>query len=376
MKKIFFIFIMVFCFIGIVNAENCQVITGDGTNLGDEIKCGTESFYVINYDENQTELLAKYNLLAGDKIDAFEIPDEDAWSQSPDLTELCKSEATSRGYDYYYVYPRPDKKICRVYEKLNPDHIRQDPKAEGTKIANNDSVLPIYGISYMLPGWGYDSIVKGIIHKNEYDNNGNLIIENSSVEEYLVGYKNELQSQGINVVSVEMPGINRMKKFAEDISGKEIVSNIEEPDFSDGSYPYFYTEKMDIKEYVPEKFKWVYDRAYWLGSGYKGQRDYFDYYISNEGYLCLMGRAICLYFRYPTGNGVRPVVVINNEYIESVTFEENSKEWTDPALNGDHNEEKENPKTADIAITLLVALMILSLIIMVINEKKRASSDS
>ena len=86
MKKIFFIFIMVFCFIGIVNAENCQVITGDGTNLGDEIKCGTESFYVINYDENQTELLAKYNLLAGDKIDAFEIPDEDAWSQSPDLT--------------------------------------------------------------------------------------------------------------------------------------------------------------------------------------------------------------------------------------------------------------------------------------------------
>lgn len=47
----------------------CTVISGDGTNIGDEIKCGTEEFYVITNDGNNISMLAKYNLNVGGSYD-------------------------------------------------------------------------------------------------------------------------------------------------------------------------------------------------------------------------------------------------------------------------------------------------------------------
>ena len=37
MKKILFIILSIICFTGIVNAEKCTIISGTGTNIGDEI---------------------------------------------------------------------------------------------------------------------------------------------------------------------------------------------------------------------------------------------------------------------------------------------------------------------------------------------------
>ena len=79
---------------------------------------------------------------------------------------------------------------------------------------------------------------------------------------------------------------------------------------------------MDIKEYVKDKYKWLYSITYWLGSGYKengeldGQVDYLDYYISNEGFLCALGRGNCAKFIYPIGHGVRPMVTLSASNIK------------------------------------------------------------
>lgn len=318
MKKIFAL-CLCFLFIGIINAEKCTVVTGDGSHLGDEIACGTEHFYIIKANNDTTKLLSKYNLLAGDKIDAIKVNENEWPANDVEEYEFCENLAHERGYNPYLVYPRSDKLLCRVYEKMTPEHIRQDAKAEGTKIANNDSVLPIYGIGYMVPEWGYDAIHNGVIHTTEYDNDGNMIIENSNFEEYINGYKQELKSQEIDVVSVGMPVINTIKDFLEGISGREVVSNFEGDifDVTNPDAPYFYTEKMDIKGYIPDKYSWLYDRAYWLGSGFAfDNTNNGDYYISNEGYLCLMGRGTCFYFPYPIGNGIRPLVTINTKDIE------------------------------------------------------------
>ena len=332
MKKILFILISLFIFSGIVNAEKCTVVTGDGSHLGDEIKCGTEYFYIMKTNNETTELLAKYNLFAGDKIDFIPTPELDTDEYWDSLTDeerdnwneenFCLSKAQEKGYDPYLVVLKQDYSGCRVYEKLNPDHIRQDERAQGTMIKNNDSVLPIYGITYMVPEWGYDAINDDIIHTNDYDSNDNLILEDSTIEEYIVGYKNELKSQGIDVVSVGTPVVGKLIEFLQAISGREVESDFEQdPNYNNSDSPYFYTEKMDIKDYIPEKYNWLYDRAYWLGSGYENsniQGQYADYYISNEGYLCLMGRGICLYFPYPIGNGLRPLVTIKTEDINFV----------------------------------------------------------
>ena len=50
-------------------SKACTVISGDGTNIGDEIKCGTEEFYVITNDGNNISMLAKYNLNVGGSYD-------------------------------------------------------------------------------------------------------------------------------------------------------------------------------------------------------------------------------------------------------------------------------------------------------------------
>lgn len=43
----------------------CEAVTGDGTNPGDEVKCGTESFYIVDFDGDNVRLLSKYNLYVG-----------------------------------------------------------------------------------------------------------------------------------------------------------------------------------------------------------------------------------------------------------------------------------------------------------------------
>ncbi len=50
-------------------SKACTVISGNGTNIGDEIKCGTEEFYVITNDGNNISMLAKYNLNVGGSYD-------------------------------------------------------------------------------------------------------------------------------------------------------------------------------------------------------------------------------------------------------------------------------------------------------------------
>ncbi len=352
MKKIVFVLLLLIPFI--VSAENCEVVTGTGKDIGDEIKCGTESFYVIEYKENQTKMLAKYNLYVGDNIYyiEFENPEEVEKNISDDLEEYherCDSIATEEGYNAYYTYPMFNYrdstnyasfyltfKGCRVYERIESDHIRQDSRAVGTVIENGKSVMPLYGITYMVPEWGYEAMVNNNINRNVYDNSGNLIIEGSSFENYLLGYKEELENQNINVKKVEFFKLNYVLELLEYLNDEEINIELDYTDAfafldqnnqtgaeSNEDWAVAYIGKMDINN-LAKGNDWLFSTTYWLGSGFKFAGDYDqqpnpsefnDYYISNEGILCALGRGQCGYFDYPIGNGIRPVITVKNENI-------------------------------------------------------------
>ena len=65
MKKVLFT-LCLFLFPLLVSAkEYCTIVSGNGNNIGDEIKCGTESFYIVSSDKDKISLLAKYNLFVG-----------------------------------------------------------------------------------------------------------------------------------------------------------------------------------------------------------------------------------------------------------------------------------------------------------------------
>ena len=73
-KKLLMIILCVMFIPFFVNAkDNCSVVSGTGDKIGDEIKCGTESFYIVSTTDDTVSMLAKYNLFVGDKIDYFDL---------------------------------------------------------------------------------------------------------------------------------------------------------------------------------------------------------------------------------------------------------------------------------------------------------------
>ena len=331
MKRYFFIVLFILLlFPCIVNAkEYCKVVSGDGKSIGSEIQCGTEHFYIVENKNNTIGMLAKYNLLVGDKVDFF---DADA-SVASDCLEI----AYDLGYtNAYYSAPVFSKVAdnsgyyppigCRVYEKLNPEHIRQDERAIGPKLdSNGNSIFPLYGITYMNPEWGYDAIVNNIRHQYNYDGNGDLIVTGTEHETYLNGYKAELLSQNIEVNNVSYITLNKTVDLLKLVSGKEVVVNVEHEEYNfdnmTSNPEKVHIGKMDIKDLVPNNQRWIHSTTYWLGSGFINPETihynhYNDYFIADVGMLCTMGRGDCTAFTYPVGNGIRPFVTISTSNIE------------------------------------------------------------
>ena len=57
-----------------VNAEEyCTIINGNGKDIGSEIACGSEHFYVIFSNDNEIKMLAKYNLYVGANYDKIKL---------------------------------------------------------------------------------------------------------------------------------------------------------------------------------------------------------------------------------------------------------------------------------------------------------------
>ena len=370
MKKRLFLLLFVFFVPNVVYAiqnldEHCKVVSGNGKDIGSEIACGTEHFYIVENKDGMIKMLAKYNLNVGDKIDYFDLEGNKPSYSNGDFIgfgeEYCKTKAIEKGYSPYYAFPMGPEPVsdqlrvvngCRVYEKLDPEHIQQDERAIGTKLdGNGKSILPLYGITYMNPYWGYDAIVNNHIVDNDYDSNGDLIIERTVFEGYLNGYKAELQRQGIGVSDVSFITLNKSIELLRNVSNKEVEVVLDYLDPSEiGDMPYSEDEiisvqigKMDINQYVPANQKWIYGVTYWLGSGFKvvdsGTHEYNDYYITNEGMLCALGRGQCSNLVYPIGNGVRPLVTIYKDnllyLIKTVTDGHGTIEVVDNSFGGE-----------------------------------------
>lgn len=100
MKKIILIIYLFFISISVTNAAACKVVTGDGTNIGDEIQCGTENFYVISNDGANIKMLAKYNLYVGNTY--YRINFDSTLTNYRDIYGVKEvQEKISEGYEIY-----------------------------------------------------------------------------------------------------------------------------------------------------------------------------------------------------------------------------------------------------------------------------------
>ena len=380
LRRIIMLVVLFLMFIPLIaKAETCKVVKGDGKAIGDEVKCGSESFYVIEAGKTETKLFAKYNLYVGDNISQVE-PGTDAPSfdnyytnQREAARSYCENYVSGFNQEAYTSYPvvnyndtnsKYEITACRIYVHIKTDHVVQDSRAVGTFLVNGKSKLPLYGITYMVPEWGYEALVNHETHENEYDNDGNLILEDTLFKDYLTGYKTELGRQNIVVENVSFITLDGIKEVLKSISGKE-VEMILEP-YEAQSAEDEYTVKMDIKTFAGTKYKWLFDSTYWLGSGYYekdnidfglGNFEYNDYFVSNEGFLCAIGRGECTYLPYPIGQGVRPVITVKNTNMEvagATSSDDAETKEVDP-------KKEDNPNTSvGKIITSVVLLMFTS----------------
>ena len=102
MKKISLFFLTFFISLTIANAQGCNVISGTGKNVGDEVVCGTEHFYVISNDGENVKMLAKYNLMAGETHNYLEINGFSSTNRDDIYSYQPVKDLLDEGYYYSY----------------------------------------------------------------------------------------------------------------------------------------------------------------------------------------------------------------------------------------------------------------------------------
>lgn len=146
-KYLLLLFIIILIGIITVDAAPCQVVRGDGKNKGDEISCGTENFYVIQMDQDEITLFAKYNLKVGRNwfvgpgsagLQNVEVAGSDVGIQSNECSassgsvdgvsydvstcsEYATDEAKMKYFNNYYNYLKDTVKIKGDLTVLQPD---------------------------------------------------------------------------------------------------------------------------------------------------------------------------------------------------------------------------------------------------------------
>ena len=114
-----------------VNAkEYCKVVSGNGKDIGSEIACGTEHFYVLENENNKVRMLSKYNLYTGYIIDRIDINKSEGDTRSN--YEYCNDIARERGvsakhYNGYFSEPNyvNEDEYCYLESKIETEKIGQ-----------------------------------------------------------------------------------------------------------------------------------------------------------------------------------------------------------------------------------------------------------
>ena len=109
MKKTIYSILLFIMFIGMTNAAKCNVISGTGKNIGDEIACGTEHFYVVSNDGVTVKLLSKYNLLAGMTYEKVEVENKEYSTPQEFYNQKAIKEKLEQGYLLEDEYESGDK---------------------------------------------------------------------------------------------------------------------------------------------------------------------------------------------------------------------------------------------------------------------------
>ena len=320
-KALLFIIVM-FLFIGVAKAEKCVVESGTGRNIGDEISCGEEHFYVVGTTKDNVKMITKYNLDIG-SIYYNEKMDIDV---NADANEACRDLAGAKNPQHVirrsFYHTRVDNTYyCNYFDPIESSKVIQSPKAIG---AHGDSsgnpVFPEYGVVHLWGEYGYHLFPSGNIYNTRFEDGE--FSSDTGIPDALDAYQDELEKNGFSIKGMEVMTVKDISNIVKEITGKELpldiwvnreIQEIVDPRSSNGGNFLI----GSIKELVPEKYNWLWGTTYWTrtlvpdpsNKCSNGDKDYYCheyiYFIDSLGNLCNA-------YECPiaVGAGLRPIVSI------------------------------------------------------------------
>jgi len=336
-KELFLVLIAFLLLPFMVNAkEYCKVVSGNGKDIGSEIACGTEHFYIVDSNEDEIKLFAKYNLYTGtiiyrEKIEKEEGDTRDDYVYCYDLAQSKGGQlkndpfySTSTGYCYYSK--SIDENIVKQNENAKSAH--QDdamnylyPQVGDVYMSADNPAIVFesyngYTGPFLRPvGNYYDFSIDINYDDSSMINNG----FDFSISSKLFRYKLFLEDSNYEIRNIGLLSLTDLNKIVEKTSkksipyeewGEKIVEAQTESIFD------WAPEFGDIKPYILKEHSWLYSTTYWNSTIFRLTEEYsqgsYFMFTTEKGKICGAGFNACV----PStklGCGVRPVITIPNE---------------------------------------------------------------
>ncbi len=297
-----------------VSEGTCEIIKGSGLNLGDEIRCGAEEFYVISNDGNQVEMLAKYNLMVGRTFD--KVMFDQGYSSSTDARNYFISTYTGEYEDFVWIWDDNYDYVGAmpyvwVYDGIQGELAigahgdeRGNPEFPEVAVVAND-----WGLSYdtYAAVENLDAVYSGGYYDFE-------LVEYGNTFDYLKHYNNYLSELGVVVNDITIPAVSDVNKWIYEASGINLPLEEWYYDWESVALNDYWDIHIigDMVDYIPEGYEWIYGTTYWLKTassieGYSAK----TYFVDTLGQLCNGDACSGV-----VGAGIRPLVTISLSSIE------------------------------------------------------------
>ena len=398
MKKIFFVFLCIMFLPIMANAkEKCTVVSGNKTDIGSEIACGSEHFYIVDSNEKEVKMLDKYNLDVGISVhkEKIEKASDDTRTDEDYCNDLAIEKggqagaSVAEGYCFYFTYA--DFSNVKQREDAKSAHVDENEEYLFPQIGNvypslyfsaySPTFDPGFVLDFKIPkligntnsSVSYEDVLR-LFKDSKYDNyfadlEPNLVeeVENqynsysvvNAPSKYmnelgasLYYYKNNMSDYNINDVTLlTLEDLNNIAtKRGKSLSYQEMYEAVGQLGL-DGSP---FKKLASLKEHVDVEDSWLYDRSYWLKTAYNYEESINSsnyqltpfglLFVNNLGDICgaagmsegIPGCQVII--RVAVGSGVRPVITMAPEDIY---------EPPKPIV---------NPETGSITVLVLVGL--------------------
>ncbi len=374
-------------------SEECTVVSGNGVDLGSEIACGSEHFYILSRDDNETRMLAKYNLYTGYMIERVKIEREPGDTST--AYEYCSNLARERGVSLKVDIPDSEfqfytsEEYCYLESKIDDSKMVQKEEAKSAhweKDSNGEYVYlyPQVGDNYMHNAYYGGYVSDGYTSEDAHTSDNSVVYDAPGYKDFVITldnttmtgdklakYKASLAEMGFEIKNIDMLSVNEIDNIIYKTANKRLPLK----DWGDGVRAIstggtnYNTSAVfgDLKPYIPEEYSWLYSTTYWnktifysdntFGGNSPG---YYNLFVAQQGKLCGAGYQYCAPAT-KLGCGIRPVITVSNEVVASVVQVEESEEEPKDEPKEEPKEKQKNPETKDIILVVSV-LLILSLI--------------